>query len=162
MPGTAQYTLQQVTAAAAAAQTTGEDEGVPPFLRRGIITPFRRDEKFDFANDTGIELIRSNVRQILGTRGPGPNGVGELPWLTNFGSSLHTLRHQKNNPVLEEVALVYVVEALQTWEPRVEVTEVSIEQPDRYLKIAVRFNVVDLNSAGRTLLAANVTETITL
>ena len=160
MGTTAQFTLQQVTAAAAATELVGNDQGQPPFLRRGIITPFRRDQKADFANDSGVELIRSNVRQVLGTKGPGSNGSGELPWNTEFGSLMHTLRHQNNNPVLEQIALVHVVEALARWEPRVNITDVSIERNRRVLTIAIRFDVIDVSGAGRTILVSGITESV--
>jgi uncharacterized protein len=51
---------------------------------------------------------------------------GELPWRTEFGSLLHLLCHQKNDRVLQELARVYVVDALKRWEPRVVVTSVQI------------------------------------
>ena len=50
----------------------------------------------------------------------------ELPWRTEFGSLLHLLRHQRSAAVLEELARVYVVDALKRWEPRVVVTAVPL------------------------------------
>jgi uncharacterized protein len=89
------------------------------FLGFGLLRPFRRDQKADFAAAGGGALIRSAVGQILGTVGSSDFTQGELPWRTEFGSLLHLLRHQKNDRVLQELARVYVVDALKRWEPRV-------------------------------------------
>jgi phage baseplate assembly protein W len=62
--------------------------------------------------------------------------------------------------MLEDVALVFVVEALSQWEPRVDVTDVTIEREARLLKIGVRFNIVDVNALGRTILVPNLTEVV--
>ena len=47
---------------------------------RGLLIPFRRDLKRDFATGTGRELLASKVRQVLMTEGPTPRSQGELPW----------------------------------------------------------------------------------
>ena len=146
--------FQPVTAAAAAAAEAGE--GKAPLERRGIITPFQRDRKNDFANATGIDLILSNVRQILGTRATSAGGPGELPFNPNFGSLLFLLRHQKIDVVRKAQALVYVVDALRRWEPRVQVTSVQVEETiPRTLTVVTRFDIVDPNSAGRIVIATN-------
>lgn len=148
-PATATWSLlQPATAAVAAAESSGE--GSAPLERRGIITPFQRDRKNDFANATGVALIVSNVRQILGTRCSSAAGPGELPYNPNFGSLLHLLRHQKIDVVRKAQALVYVVDALRKWEPRVVVTSIQVDTTvPRTLTIVTRFRIVDPNSAGR-------------
>lgn len=102
------------------------------FLGSGLLRPFRRDQRADFAEAGGGALIRSAVGQILGTVGSSDFTQGELPSRTEFGSLLHLLSHQKNDRVLQELARVYVVDALKRWEPRVVVTSVQIarEQQD--------------------------------
>ena len=96
------------------------------FLGFGLLRPFRRDLKADFAADGGERLVRSAVGQILGTMAGSDFTQGELPWRTEFGSLLHLLRHQRNDAVLNELARVYVVDALKRWEPRVVVTSVKV------------------------------------
>jgi hypothetical protein len=59
---------------------------------RGLLIPFRRDEKRDFANGTGDELQRSKARQEALTDGPSPTTQGELPWRTGFGSTFSLKR----------------------------------------------------------------------
>lgn len=105
--------------------------GTQPQLGHGLVRPFRRDEKNDFANTGGLALIKACVGQVLLTRGANPDRPeqqGELPWNPQFGSLLHLLRHQKNTLVLRELGRIYVVSALRRWEPRVVVKSTLVTE----------------------------------
>lgn len=134
------------------------------FLGFGLLRPFRRDQKADFAADGGDAVIKSAVGQILGTIGSSDFTQGELPWRSEFGSLLHLLRHQKNDRVLQELARVYVVDALKRWEPRVVVTSVqaSREQQDgeNILAIRLRYNVISTNTPGNNVVLAGIEQTV--
>jgi hypothetical protein len=134
------------------------------FLGFGLVRPFRRDQKSDFAADGGERLIRSAVGQILGTMAGSDFTQGEVPWRTEFGSLLHLLRHQRNDAVLQELARVYVVDALKRWEPRVVVTSVRItrerESGENALAIRLRYNVISANVPGNNVLLEGVTQTV--
>jgi hypothetical protein len=134
------------------------------FLGFGPVRPFRRDQKSDFAADGGERLIRSAVGQILGTMAGSDFTQGEVPWRTEFGSLLHLLRHQRNDAVLQELARVYVVDALKRWEPRVVVTSVRItrerESGENALAIRLRYNVISANVPGNNVLLEGVTQTV--
>ena len=134
------------------------------FLGFGLLRPFRRDQKADFAAAGGDALIRSAVGQILGTVGSSDFTQGELPWRTEFGSLLHLLRHQKNDRVLQELARVYVVDALKRWEPRVVVTSIQVarEQQDgeNVLAIRLRYNVISTNVPGNNVILSGVEQTV--
>lgn len=155
MPILVQYPVQTLAALpAAAAAASVIDSAV---LRRGLLLPFRRDRRNDFANGAGVEKIRSNVRQVLGTM------QGEIPWLPSFGSQLFRLRHQNNNPILENLAFLYVIDALQQWEPRARVKGVAVVREGRALNITPTFDAVDITGAGAVLtLASNLSTTISL
>jgi len=122
------------------------------FLGFGLLRPLRRDQKADFAAAGGEQLIRSAVGQILGTIGASDVTPGELPWRTDFGSLLYRLRHQKNDSVLQELARVYVVDALKRWEPRVVVTSLQVSRQEQdgenVLAIHLRYNVIAKNAPG--------------
>jgi phage baseplate assembly protein W len=141
----ASWTLQPEQAAQQnAADGSLVARGAPLFLTRGIITPFRRDEKSDFANDDDVDVVRSNVEQVLGTMARSETGVGgELPWRTEFGSLMHLARHRNNNVVLQEILRSYVTSALARWETRARVTDVQVSSSGRALRAQVLFNVVD-------------------
>jgi len=133
------------------------------FLGFGLLRPLRRDQKADFAAAGGEQLIRSAVGQILGTVGSSDATPGELPWRTDFGSLLHRLRHQKNDSVLQELARVYVVEALKQWEPRIIVKglQVSREQHDgeNVLAIRIRYDFISTNTPGNNVILSGIEQT---
>lgn len=120
------------------------------FFGRGILRPFRRDQKNDFANGSGIALLSSNVGQVLQTK------RGELPWRTEQGSRVHLLRHRnQTEPLFDELVRVYVIEALSRWERRISVKAVSRVgtsiPTDNTPTFLVVYDVVD--SAGRVVVA---------
>ncbi len=95
------------------------------FLGFGLIRPFVRDQKGDFAAAGAETLVRACVGQVLGTRGRNAKHEGELPWRTDFGSLLFTLRQAPNDAVTAALAQNYIQEGLARWEPRVQLTSVS-------------------------------------
>lgn len=134
------------------------------FLGFGLLRPFRRDAKSDWAADGGEAVIRSAVGQILGTMAGGDFTQGELPWRTEFGSLVHLLRHQKNDAVLQELARVYVVDALKRWEPRVQVTSVQVtrerDRGENVLSVRLRYNIISTNVPGNNVILAGVEQTV--
>jgi len=105
----------------------------------GLLTPFRRDRKRDFAASDGDDLLASKVLQVLATEGSTARTSGELPWRTAFGTPLHLLRHQRNDHALVELGRIYVRDALRKWLPEAAVVSVSVERRDSTLSLRVRF-----------------------
>lgn len=136
------------------------------FLGFGLLRPLRRDQKADFAAAGGEQLIRSAVGQILGTIGSSEATPGELPWRTEFGSLLYRLRHQKNDHVLQELARVYIVDALKRWEPRIAVTAVTVGREqhdgDNVLAIRLRYDVISTNTPGNNVILAGIEQLLVL
>ena len=130
------------------------------FLGFGLLRPFRRDLKSDFASASGESLLRSAVGQVLGTMAQSDVTHGELPWRTEFGSRLHLLRHRKNDAVLQELARAYVVEALKRWEPRISVTSVSATKEvldgANVLALRIRYNLITSNVPGNNVLLSGI------
>lgn len=119
---------------------------------RGLLRPFRRDRKTDLANGSGLELVASNVGQILGTICGSDFSEGELPWRTEFGSLLQLLRLRNNSPALAEQARAFVAGAVRRWEPRAAITSVRIERPgapDQQNQLVIRVTW-DLRGLGAT------------
>ena len=142
------WTMAPNTATATAATVLGS----------GVVAPFQRDGKGDFANATGVPLIKSNIGQILGTIALGPRTLGEIPWRPEFGSLLQLLRFMNNDAILRELASQYVVDAIELWEPRVLVKDVKVESKvEQYLlEITIRYDIV---SRRRTLIQPGVRQT---
>jgi phage baseplate assembly protein W len=100
------------------------------FLGKGLMRPFQRDGKGDFASGEGATLVGSVLGQVLGTRAVGGSIQGEIPWRPDAGSRLYLLLHKGNQPILRELAAAYVQEAIERWEPRVEVLNVVVDEPE--------------------------------
>lgn len=139
-----------------------------PFLGFGLLSPFRRDQKSDFAAAGAERLVRSCIGQVLGMEGTsGEEHIGELPWRPELGSVLYRLRHRNNDETLQHLARVYVVDALQRWEPRVLVKDVSIEKKSARpngeldtLAISLRCDLISANVAGNQVVIPNIVVTV--
>lgn len=92
-------------------------------LGGGMVRPFVRTFHRDFANTQGVDLVLSNIGQVLGTK------IGTLPWRPDFGSQLEGLRHKANTVATRELAGFYVREALSRWEPRAQLRRLTIDAP---------------------------------
>ena len=99
--------------------------------RRGLLVPFRRDKKRDFASGVGADLLRSDAEQALGTQ------PGELAWRTEFGTELDRLRHRGNTEIVRELGRVYTRDAIKRWLPTAELTKFSITQHGTSLRPSV-------------------------
>ena len=133
------------------------------FLGYGLVRPFRRDLKSDFASAGGEALVRSCVGQILGTRASSDYVQGELPWRPEFGSLLYLGKHRRG-PLLDELVRAWAVDALRRWEPRVQITAVtaSFDPKARTLTVSLRYNVIDQNVPGNNVLLPNVEQVLEL
>jgi phage baseplate assembly protein W len=140
------------SSAASTQAAANAQKGLPSFLGQGLLRPFQRDQKSDFASAAGLALIKAEIGQILGTKCDNARGPGELAWRTDFGSRLHLLRHHNHKESLDTFATVLVQEALAKWMPLVSVivVEVTPTVNQRVLQLRVRFNVVD--QGGKTVL----------
>jgi len=136
---------------------------VPSFLGTGLLRPFRRDQKLDFASASGETLVRACVGQILGTMCANDTGTvqGELPWRPEFGSLLYYLKHHKG-PLLQQLAQVYVARALARWEPRVVITASQVTLSETLLTIRIRYNVIDRNVPGNQVVLRDIDQTISI
>lgn len=108
---------------------------------RGIICPFQRDGKGDFANAAGITVLRSDIEELLGIEGPSAKEPGELPWDPDRGSRLDSLRHRHlHSEMVRALAEQYTSTPLRVYERRVRPGPVRVSQKDeRTLRIEVTF-----------------------
>lgn len=103
---------------------------------KGPASPFRRDGNSDFTAKEGLDLIKANVAQVLGTR------EGELPWRPLFGSKLHRILHSAG-PSVAYVAQYYVVQALERWCPYIRLRRFTAELRDGTLYLTISYRVVN-------------------
>ncbi len=127
-------------------------------LGHGLLTPFRRDRKADFASGGMTALIKACVGQILGTRADDGRMTGELPWRPEFGSVLYQLRMLPIDETFAHLVRSKVTAAVQRWEPRARVTKVQVFRQynsDQNIVALVKVTF-DIVQAGTTnILVAN-------
>lgn len=92
-------------------------------------------------DNTGIERINQSIKCILSTR------IGERFFLPDFGSKLHLLLFERNNYILQDLADLYVREALKLWEPRITVVNVTIppSSEDNIMPISITYTLTNTN-----------------
>ena len=89
------------------------------FLGRGWAFPFHFDPASgSVAYSEFEENIRQNIMIVIGTR------VGERQMLFDFGCRIHELLFAPSNSSTARLASGYVEEALERWEPRIELLNV--------------------------------------
>lgn len=102
--------------------TSAARAGLSDPLGNGIVRPFRRTARADFATDSGERLVMSDVGQLFGTR------KGTLPWRHDQGLDLEPLRHKNNTVILQELGRARVDEALRRWAKNVQLRSVVAER----------------------------------
>ena len=94
------------------------------FLGRGFAFPFHFDPAGGgVALSEYEENIRQNISIILGTQ------PGERQMLPDFGCRIHELLFAPDNSYAGQLAARHVEDALQRWEPRIEVIGVEVADP---------------------------------
>jgi len=137
----------------------------PEFIGKGLITPFLRASN-DIQNSDSIDVIQSNISQILGTRKNDEVKAGELPWRDDFGSLLYELRHVQNDVIAQELAKVHVIDAISRWEPRVRIKRVFLdrvkdkENNETILEIKILYDIVSTNPNRNNVIVPDVNQTI--
>lgn len=129
---------------------------------RGILCPFQRDGKGDFANGDGLPILRSDIGELLGILGPARAEPGEVPWRTDLGSRVVQLKHRGiHKEMTRATAELEVSGTLRKWEPRVVVgpTEItSGELGDTALSVRATFRPARLPGAPVDAVTVKVKE----
>lgn len=108
----------------------------------GIMCPFQRDGKGDFANGTGMRLLKSDIAELIGIIGSSPQDPGELPWDPDRGSRIRSLRHRHlHSEMTRALAEQYTATPIRIYEPRVRMGPVRINtEVERTLRVEVSFS----------------------
>lgn len=139
-----------------------------PYLGFGLLVPFRRDQKGDFAAGAEVAVVKASISQVLGVRCSGQGRQGELPWRPEFGSLLYLLKHKNlDDEVTKALARTYVADALARWEPRCRLRAVSVTsekskptQDIDTLRVRVRFDVITSNVVGNQVVIRDQTHEV--
>lgn len=95
----------------------------PAFLGSGLSFPVRPDITQSLPVASGAEKVRQSIWLILAT------APGERRMRPDFGCGIHDLVFQANTTALHGVVTDRVRTALVTWEPRIDVLDVTVEAP---------------------------------
>jgi len=104
---------------------------------KGFAFPLQATESGAIASSQQAQKIRESIRIILGTQ------HGERLMRPTFGANLKRLVFAPNSRATADLARYYVEEALATWEPRILLEEVAVENDYRAacLRIDIRYRI---------------------
>ena len=110
------------------------------FLGNGLNFPIRTDSHGQILLVTDSEDIDQSIRMIIGTT------PGERVMRPEFGCRIHELVFAPHNAATEGLAVLYVTQALDRWEPRIEVKGVDVATDaghDGALLLEIKYRVRD-------------------
>lgn len=113
------------------------------FIGHGLAFPLQMDPKGSVALATGERDIEQAVRIVLGT------APGERKMRPEFGCRIHELVFAPRNATTEGLAILYVQQALDRWEPRIDLQEVSVAPDsgaDGVMLIEITYRVRDTHN----------------
>ncbi len=118
----------------------------------GIVCPFQRDGKGDFANDGGLSLLKSDIAELIGIIGPTVQQPGELPWNTEVGSRVLMMKHRGLHAEMVRATAEQMVSApVRMWEKRARVGPTEVVTDLEAQSLVIRFSYVPIGkrSSGR-------------
>ena len=90
----------------------------------GLAFPLHADQRGALALTRGVEDIEQAIALILGT------APGERPMRPEFGCTVHDFVFDTIDAALIGKVQTAVHEALERWEPRIEVTDLDVESSE--------------------------------
>jgi len=110
------------------------------YIGQGWAFPLRIDPQGGIALAKGERDIEQAIRIILGT------APGERRMRPEFGCRIHELVFAPHNAATERLVADYVQEALERWEPRIELRDVAVAAApgqEGALLVEVKYQVKD-------------------
>lgn len=110
------------------------------FLGQGLAWPLQIDPRGGIALARGERDIEQAVHIILET------APGERVMRPEFGCHIHDLVFGSYDAATEGLVIHYVQQALERWEPRIDVLEVSVDThpaQDGALLVSIRYRIKD-------------------
>lgn len=71
---------------------------------------------------SGLDKVNQSLSDIFGTR------KGERVLQPEYGSDLHRLLFDMNDEILEDMLKIYVLDAIEKWETRITVEDISTQR----------------------------------
>jgi phage baseplate assembly protein W len=113
-------------------------------LGKGMYFPLHINRQGGIKHVGQEEKVKQSIYIILGTQ------HGERVMRPNFGSNLKRLAFAPNNAATASVAKFYVEESLNTWEPRIQLDDVVVENDNQHgrLMIHIHYRIKSTNEAN--------------
>lgn len=86
----------------------------------GLQYPLVKTPRGILAQKSGVNQIKADLLQLLLTN------PGERVMLPTYGTPLRKLMFEPNDPQLEIEAKKMIADAIQTWEPRIEIDQIEV------------------------------------
>lgn len=109
----------------------------------GLLRPFQRDKKNDFAVGGGNALRSSRIGQVIGTE------LAELEYDMEFGCRVRDALQRPLDEVTQELARFYIEEAVARWVPDVEITAVVARETAARNGTEIAVKYVPIDARGR-------------
>jgi hypothetical protein len=108
------------------------------YLGRGLAFPLRVNARGEIALASGERDVEQSIKIVLGTR------PGERVMRPEFGCRAHERLFEPRNAATETLIQQDVFEALERWEPRIEVQSVQVftdEGPDGAFWVEIDYTI---------------------
>ena len=114
------------------------------YLGRGVSFPVRMNQQGNVEFSFGSQNIQESILLILLTE------IGERLYRPNFGCRIHELSFAPLNTETLSLMRIYVQEALDLWEPRIIVEDVTAKPFNRTGKVDITIEYRIKGSYDRT------------
>ena len=104
------------------------------FLGKGFAYPLQINPRGGIKESRQEQKIRESILTILGTQ------YGERIMRPNFGCNLKSLVFSPNNTATANLARHYVKEGLTTWEPRIILDDVIIDNDNQNGRLMIHIH----------------------
>lgn len=91
------------------------------YLGKSFKYPLQQTEVGQIEKVEGLDSIKQSIFVILSTP------VGTYFFLEEFGSNLHKLKFEPNDKILESLLRYHVADAINRWEKRAKLLDVSFQ-----------------------------------
>ena len=110
------------------------------FLGTSLTFPFEINSLGEVAKSSYEDNIAESIYIILMTK------PGERLMLKEFGSHIHELIFSPNDVTTRQLMIVYVKNALEKWEKRIDVKKIEIYPTnDTTLNIEISYKIIETN-----------------
>jgi hypothetical protein len=106
----------------------------------GIAYPFKADGRgsIEYSNSL-IRSIEDSIKQIIFTK------RGERPMNLEFGCDVWKVVFDYNIAIIKDLVNVYIRDALQLWEPRINVEDISCTKENEYINVTLVYSIKNSN-----------------